>query len=322
MDGHRCSGKNEEKGLVFDIERYAIHDGPGIRTTVFTKGCPLKCVWCANPEGISHFAELMFLKERCIGCNDCIEACPQKAISRDKEGHLVTDRERCLACGTCSVSCSAKARHIAGKRYSVAEVLSVVERDALFYKKSGGGITISGGCPTSQPQFTLRLLEESKARGLHTAIETCGFSSWRNLRKILEHVDHVYYDIKCMASAEHRQWTGAPNELVLSNAKKTSVFCFASGKAMIVRIPVIPGYTNSETNVCEIVRFVVEELKAVELVELMPYHRLGAPKYGWLGKEYALQDVLPLDSVQSQRLMCAAVETAKAAKRSLRIEIQ
>lgn len=322
MNGRDCSGKSGKTGLVFDIERYAIHDGPGIRTAVFTKGCPLKCAWCANPEGISPHPELIFLKERCIGCNDCIEACPQKAISRDEKGHLITDRERCLACGSCSLSCSAKARLIAGKRYSVAEVLSVVERDALFYKKSGGGITISGGCPTSQPEFTLRLLEESKARGLHTTIETCGFSNWRNLQKILQHVDHVYYDIKCMDSEKHKEWAGAPNELVLSNARKTSDFCFASGKTMIVRIPVIPGYTDSETNLREIVWFVGEELKGVELVELMPYHRLGSSKYDWLDKEYSLKDVLPLDSLQMQRLKCIAEEAAKSSERGLRIEIQ
>lgn len=288
-----------------------MHDGPGIRTLVFTKGCPLRCVWCANPEGMNPYPELVYIKGKCVGCGNCIESCPQQAITMTESGLPRTDRQKCTNCGCCTPICPPKARLISGKKYSISEVLSIVERDKQFYEKSKGGITLGGGSPLLQPEFTFQLLKESKKRNLNTALETCGLSNWENLKRVLDFLDCLFLDIKCMDSRIHRELTGVTNEVILENAKKASQVVNSAGKAMIVRIPVISGLNDSEKNIAATASFVIEHLKAVKEIELLPYHRLGSSKYEWLDRPYTLSDLGPPEEQELQRIKNIAKEAAK-----------
>jgi pyruvate formate lyase activating enzyme len=265
------------RGVVFNIQRYSIHDGPGIRTTVFLKGCPLRCFWCQNPESQKTRPEVFLKKSACLLCGRCVAACPEGASSI-VDGICVIDRKKCSGCGTCVEVCSNDARTLMGRWASVDEVMSEVLRDKRFYANSGGGVTLSGGDPTAQPRFALALLQACKAAGLHTAIETCGCTSWRVFSRLLEHVDLVLFDIKHLDSGKHREGTGRPNALILENAAR-----IARSKPMRVRVPVIPGFNDSPEAIRAIARFVREELGALE-IDLLPYNRMGESKYEFLGR--------------------------------------
>lgn len=277
----------ETKGLIFNIQKFSIHDGHGIRTLIFMKGCPLSCVWCCNPESQHFTEEVMFVRKNCIGCYKCVEACPQKAINPDT---LETGRALCTVCGACAEVCYANARKKVGRWVTVGELMEEIEKDRLIYRNSGGGITVGGGEPTSQPEFVAALIKECKLLNIHTAIETCGYGQWDRIEKIFDYVEQIFLDLKHMNDAEHKKLTGVSNKLILENARRAA----SLGKDITFRIPLIPACNDSEENVAETGRFVKglmdgsnhpERIK----IEILPYHGLGADKYAWLDKEYLLE---------------------------------
>ena len=273
-------GTCDQKGTIFDIQRYSIHDGPGIRTTVFLKGCPLRCPWCANPESQRFAPEVEYFRDRCLRCFRCAAVCPRAAIVQ-LDGERGLDRTACDACGKCSEVCLADALRIVGREITVGEVVNVLEKDRLFYARTGGGMTLSGGEPAAQPEFAVALLRSCRSRGLHTAIQTAACQSWQLLGPVVREADLVMLDLKVLDGALHKQLVGVPNDLILANAKR---IVESKGRAVVVRIPLIPGYSSSLTNVQGIVDF-ASRLGVAE-VHLLPYHRLGEPKYERLGRPY------------------------------------
>ena len=274
-------------GIVFDIRKFSIHDGPGIRTTVFLKGCPLRCRWCHNPEGLNPGLEMMFWARRCSGCGACLSACPQGAISQDG-GVVSTDREKCTLCGACVATCYTEARQIVGREMSVAQVLAEIERDLPFYDESGGGVTFSGGEPLAQPDFVRALLRACKEKGIHTALDTCGFAPWEVLDSIRETVDLFLYDLKMMDEARHRQFTGVSNGPILSNLQALS----QRGHAIVIRIPLIPGINDDEENLRQTGAFAAA-LPHLLRVDILPYHSMSGDKYDRLGRTYPLPETRP-----------------------------
>ncbi len=268
--------KGNVKGKVFNIQHYSIHDGPGIRTTVFINGCPLRCIWCQNPESQSMASSIFYMSEKCTGCGKCVEACPEKAITI-VEGKSVTNRSICKGCGTCAQVCPNEARELMGKEMTAEEVFKEVNSDAIFYQNSGGGVTISGGDPVAQPDFVIAILNMCKDAGLHTALETTGVAPWQVFKRILVYTDMVLYDFKHMDSEEHRKCTGTSNQLALENAKK--IIAEFPHITFVARVPVIPGYNDSNENIAETARFITEELGSSIKVHLLPYHKLGTTKY-------------------------------------------
>ncbi|MFX1512503.1 MAG: glycyl-radical enzyme activating protein [Promethearchaeota archaeon] len=266
-----------DKGLVFDIQRYSIHDGPGIRTIVFFKGCPLRCIWCQNPESLHRREEIGFNQIKCIDCGECEQICPTGAIKREEE--FIIDHMSCILCGKCVDNCFAEALVIFGKEMTVEEILEVVEKDRPFYERTNGGVTLSGGEPTIQIAFVHELLKESKRRGLSPVIETCGYFEWENFEPVLEYVDWILFDLKIMDREEHEKYCGVPNVKILKNAKKVAKYF----DGIIFRIPVIPGITDKNKNIQEICQFLKE--MGIQKVQLIPYHKLGHDKYRILGKQ-------------------------------------
>jgi len=275
-----------DQGIVFDIKHFAVHDGPGIRTTVFLKGCPLRCVWCHSPESQSPRPELLFHVDSCIGCGACIEACPTFAQAT---GPKKIRRELCTGCGRCAEVCYAEALQLIGKKMTVDEVLREVERDRAIYKTSGGGVTLSGGEPTQQPDFTAELFRRLKEGGYHTALDTCGHADWRVLKSILTDVDLILYDIKHTDPVAHKTLTGVGNELIISNLAKIAE---RQSNRIVIRFPIIPGYNDSPANLSAMATL-LGGMSRIEAVELLPYHNLGAPKYRSLGRPYSLKEAEP-----------------------------
>jgi len=273
------------KGLIFDMKHFAVHDGPGIRTTIFLKGCPLRCKWCHSPESQNPHPEIIIHPEKCIGCGECVNSCQTGALT--EPGKI--NREKCTLCGDCVEACYAGALELIGMPYTVEDILKEVERDKVLIEISGGGVTLSGGEPAAQPEFTAQLLEALKERGYHTALDTCGHTPWETMQKLLVHTDLVLYDLKHIDPEIHEEFTGRNNELIISNLKRIS----ASGvPALIIRIPLIPGCNDSDDHLRIMSQF-LSSLRSVETVELLPYHRLGVPKYEALGRDYSLSHVKP-----------------------------
>lgn len=275
------------EGTVFDIQKYSIHDGPGIRTVVFLKGCPLRCLWCCNPESQKIKPQLSFFSTKCIGCLKCIEVCPENAIKMGKE-HLELNRNLCSLCGKCAEVCFAEAWVMLGKEMNVEEVMNEIIKDVNFYSKSGGGVTLSGGEPCFQWQFAFEILRNCKEKQINTAIETTGFIKWEYFKKILNYADLLLYDIKHMDSAEHEELTGVSNKIILDNLRKAAKL----GKDIVIRVPVIPSLNDSIDNYQKLVDF-VSELKSVSEINLLPYHELGVSKYEQIGYKYKIGNVNP-----------------------------
>ena len=273
--------------MIFDIKRYSIHDGPGIRTTVFIKGCPLSCWWCHNPESQAIERERMFWPGRCIGCGACREVCEQGAIRYDGDVPL-TDDERCTLCGNCVDACYSGAREFVGREMSVSQVMVEIERDVPFYDESGGGVTFSGGEPLAQWRFLRALLSACREREIHTALDTCGFASWDVLDGIRGQVGLFLYDLKLMDDEKHRRYTGVSNELVLKNLRALS----ERGHLIVLRVPVIPGINDDDGNVQELGAFAAG-LPHLAQVDLLPYHHTARGKYERLDKRYGLSEISP-----------------------------
>jgi pyruvate formate lyase activating enzyme len=271
-------------GQVFDIERFAVNDGPGIRTIIFLKGCNLSCFWCQNPESQKKSSQVIYYKNICRGCGRCIKVCPEKAISKSREFGLITNQNKCKTCGFCVDACFYGARKIVGKEMTYKEVMTVVERDIDYYKYSGGGVTVSGGEPLLQPDFLAAILKACKDKGIHTAIETAGAVSWKSFNKIISLLDLIFIDIKCLDAALHKKATGVDNELILNNIKKLSTVF----KHIIIRIPFIPKFNDSEKELKAIFSFILK-LSNIEFVEILPFNRLGLGKYSGLGMQYDME---------------------------------
>jgi pyruvate formate lyase activating enzyme len=265
-----------DAGIVFQIKRFAIHDGPGIRTTVFLKGCPMSCEWCHNPEGQASVPELMTTPSRCIRCLACVDACPD--ASRNGQPLLV-DHSGCKACGSCEEVCYAGVRKIVGEETSVADLVHEIDKDRAFYDESGGGVTFSGGEPLQQSDFVSEVLTACSARGIRTAVDTCGYAEWRAFEDVMPSTDLFLYDIKIMSEDEHLRHTGVSNGLVLDNLRRLS----KAGADVIIRSVVIPGVTDKEENWSGL-REYVGALPRRHHVELLPFHRIGVDKYSRLGK--------------------------------------
>lgn len=267
-------------GRVFDIKRYSIHDGPGIRTTVFLKGCSLACLWCHNPESVDPGPELMHWPGRCARCYACVAACPKGAITKDASGEVVIDRALCDLCGRCAEACLYDAMQIVGREMSVDEVLDEVEKDRVFYEQSGGGVTLSGGDPAVQPAFAEAILDGCRARGLRTAIDTAGFSRNGALERLAAKADLVLFDLKVMDGARHEAFTGVPNGPILENLEK-----LAAGRTEVwVRVPLVAGVNDDGDNI----RRTIDRLastKTIKRVGLLPYHSGGLEKARRIGKE-------------------------------------
>jgi pyruvate formate lyase activating enzyme len=274
-------------GTIFDIQRFSIHDGPGIRTTVFFKGCPLRCWWCHNPESQASARELMLREERCISCLECLQACENGAISQS-DGSVSTALDKCTSCGNCTQVCPSGAREIIGREVTVPQVIEEVARDIIFYDQSGGGVTFSGGEPLLQPDFLGALLQECREREIHTAVDTSGCASFNVLNRICGDVDLFLYDIKLMDDEKHRRYTGVSNGLILKNLQEIS----QRGHEIIVRVPVVPDVNDDEENICKLGDFVTS-LAHRPQIDLLGYHKLGLEKYRRLRRAWNLPETQP-----------------------------
>ncbi|MCC6533940.1 MAG: glycyl-radical enzyme activating protein [Burkholderiales bacterium] len=276
------------EALVFNIQRFSVHDGPGIRDLVFFKGCPLRCRWCSNPESQHPLPEIAFKLDRCIGsdaCGRCIPACPTDAIRIDR-GKVRIDRRRCTRCGQCVGACDSGALTLFGKAMSVDDVVRVIEEDSVFYGRSGGGVTVSGGEPCQQAPFVEALLHECQERGIATSVETTGYARWRDVERVCRYADLVLYDVKCMDSTKHKAFTGVPNMLILENLRNLAG-AFAD-TPIVVRTPIVPGFNDMADDIEAIVHF-LQGIATVRSYELLAYHRFGEPKYRQLNRRYPLR---------------------------------
>jgi pyruvate formate lyase activating enzyme len=271
-------------GRIFNIQRFSLKDGPGIRTTVFLKGCPARCLWCHNPESQKAGPEIVVLAHRCIACDACREACPQ-GLARPG---LPVDAAHCEACAGCVAACPTEARQLAGRTPSVDDVMREVLRDRLFFEDSGGGVTFSGGEPLAQPEFLRELLVACRSERIHTAVDTCGWAAREDLLALAPLVDLFLFDLKLMDDARHRELTGLPLGPILENLRALG----SEHPRIWLRVPVVPGHTDSEQNLAAIAD-VARDLPGVRQVDLLPYHSTGAQKFARLGRSYALAGLSP-----------------------------
>lgn len=275
------------KGIIFNIQRFSLQDGPGIRTTVFIKGCPLRCKWCHNPESWRMQPEISYNSSKCIGCGNCVKVCPNGVHAINKKGIHTLMRSNCTLCGKCILACPYEALEIAGAERSVHEVIAEALKDKPFYQASGGGLTLSGGEPFSQPEFTYELLREAKAEALHTCLETCGHAPWEDIRRTMEYTDLYLYDYKMTDPEKHKAMTGVDNKNILANLHRL----LAQGAAIVLRCPMIEGI-NDTTEHLKAIAALYKQYPMLRGIEIMAYHNLGVDKGTHVG--------IPADQILQQ----------------------
>lgn len=271
-------------GTVLNIQRFCTDDGPGIRTTVFLKGCPLHCIWCHNPESQFRRPEIMYNAEKCLACGRCGSVCPQKCHCFD--GKHTFEPDTCIDCGACTVACPTKAIERYGKELSSGEVLHEIEKDKIFYKTSGGGVTVSGGEPLFQADFTSDILKSCQKNGIHTAIETSGFSDESTLLSVIKYCDLILFDIKETDTERHKRYTGVPLKPILTNLNIIN----ESKIPFVIRAPIIPTINDRESHF-RALRSIRDSMEACQQIQIMPYHRIGSYKYKLLNRDYICNDI-------------------------------
>jgi len=277
----------DKEAIIFDLTRYMIEDGPGIRTNVFFKGCPLRCLWCSNPFGLSRKPQIIYNQTKCVQCGACVNVCPEKACSL-VSNRIVTDRERCTACGQCEEACLFEARKLVGKRYAPSKIVDEISRDMTFYRRSNGGVTLSGGEPLMQWEAAEEILILCKERMIDRAMETSAFAPWEQLKKLIILCNYVFVDLKHIDSGVHKKLTGVPNEMILANIRKLSKYVVDHNEvSMILRLPVIPSLNNDEKTMTATAHFIAS-LPGEIKVNLLPYHNLGSNKYEMIDMVYQL----------------------------------
>lgn len=284
--------------LIFDIKRYAINDGPGIRITIFFKGCPLSCRWCHNPESQSPEQQKLYTASRCIGARDCIEICPNNALSLTPDG-IVTDWDFCNLCGKCAEACPTNAIEMSGRFYSTKELIQIIERERIHFEQSGGGVTFSGGEPLMFPEYLTELLALCKKSGIHTAVDTSGFAPRETLLKVAKYTDLFLYDLKMMDPVQHKKWTGVSNQLILKNLKLLA----ESGANINIRVPLIKNVNTGDNDLTKIARFIAKLPGNKIAVNLLPYHNSATNKYVKLGSVYPEYEMAePPEEEQNQAI--------------------
>lgn len=291
----------ERKAFIFNKQKYNMYDGPGVRTLVFFKGCPLRCKWCSNPEGLERKYQIMFKPTTCVSCGSCVPVCPQKIHSISPSGEHIIDRDiDCIGCGQCVEACVPDALKVAGQQVPISELLEYVEQDRAFYEQSGGGVTLGGGEVTSQPEAAINLLQACKQEGLHTAIETCGYTKKETILRFAEYVDLFLFDLKHIDPDRHFELTGVRNEMILENMEELIM----KRKHVKVRMPMLKGINDSEAEIRGVIEFLkpFKEFKNFEGIDLLPYHKLGVNKYVQLGMDYPIEGDPSLDDADLDRI--------------------
>lgn len=296
--------RNESYHYISNIQRFSVHDGPGIRTVVFLLGCPLRCAWCQNPEAINSVPNMMFNEEKCVGCLTCVNSCQEEAIFVDNSNKIKTDREKCNDCLECIDACVYGARQTTGEKYTISMIVNEVAKDRVFYENTGGGVTLSGGEPTLNIDFTYQLLRKCKEKGINTAVETCGLASWDKFESIFEVTDLFLYDIKVIDPEIHKNYTGVDNGLILENMKKI----VQKKKEIIPRVPLIPKVNNNKVEFKKIIDF-IKSLVSIETMHIMPFHQIGASKYKMLDLDYPFKEANEI-SDEEVEIYCKMAEQA------------
>jgi len=278
--------QKELTGKIFEIKRFSIHDGPGIRTTVFLKGCPLSCKWCHNPEGISSKPEIAFIEKKCAGCGVCVDACPNGSQQINGEGKRLFDRQRCVVCGKCADACYPQVLLLYGTDVTVDHLMDEISADIDFYRNSGGGVTLSGGEPLLQAGFCGELLKSCKMMGISTAVDTSGYVQWDAFQKVLDHTDLFLYDLKHMDTEMHARYTGVPNQRILDNLRQLGLH----NKPVEIRIPIIPGVNNSRENICQTAEFLCG-IPSLTVIKLLRYHSMARSKFAAVGRKDTMPQV-------------------------------
>lgn len=291
----------ERKAFIFNKQKYNMYDGPGVRTLVFFKGCPLRCKWCSNPEGLERKYQIMFKPTTCVSCGSCVPVCPQKIHSISSSGEHIIDRSiDCIGCGQCVEACIPEALKVAGEQVPISELLEYVEQDRAFYDQSGGGVTLGGGEVTSQLEAAINLLQACKQEGLHTAIETCGYTKKETILRFAEYVDLFLFDLKHIDPDRHFELTGVRNEMILENLEELIM----KRNHVKVRMPMLKGINDSEAEIRGVIEFLkpFREFKNFEGIDLLPYHKLGVNKYVQLGMDYPIEGDPSLDDADLDRI--------------------